>query len=156
MKLIPSTRNEHPWHDWVYIKWDGYDDLYPARIDMFLDLRNATISNEGNRPPEDCDSNQTEHSQNGFRHVFLEQKLYAVVWSTKAFQLPRHKVTEHHFPLQLADRINLEPHRRIVPVDCFVKPCFGFLNTCGQHKNGFDGTAIILKNRSKWANHFLS
>jgi hypothetical protein len=128
---------------------------------MFLDLRNAKISNEGNPPPPaDTDSTATasEHVHDGFRHVFLKNKLYAVVWSTKTFQLPRQKVIQYHFPLHLANRVDLEPRRKNVLVDCFVKSRFlGFLNTCGLHKHGFNGTAsIILKDRSEWADYFLS
>jgi hypothetical protein len=62
----PFYRNEHPWHDWVYIKWDGYEDLYPARIDMFLDLRNAKISNKGNKPIEDDNSTTLDHVHSSF------------------------------------------------------------------------------------------
>jgi hypothetical protein len=150
----PLYRNEHPWHDWVYIDWEGYDDPYPARIDMFLDLRDANISNSGLYDSE-AEETPDDQGRNGFRHVFLENKLYAVVWSTLSLELPRHKKTEHHLPLALAHRVDLEPHRRLVPVECFFKPCFGFLNNCGINGNNHDGTAIILKERSHWSHHFL-
>jgi hypothetical protein len=32
----PFFKNDHTWKDWVYIKWDGYSDPIPARIEMFL------------------------------------------------------------------------------------------------------------------------
>jgi hypothetical protein len=153
----PMYRNEHQWHDWVYIKWQGYDVPYPARIDMFLDLRTSDISNEPVTHDEDeIHDNTRERSRTEFRHTFLEKKLYAVVWSTKCFDLSRDKTTEHHLPLSLAYRVELEPFRRLVDVESFVKPCFGFLNTCGISGKPFDKTAIILKDRSIWAEQFLS
>jgi hypothetical protein len=90
-----------------------------------------------------------------FRHVFLENKLYAVVWSAKSLELPRNRSTEHHLPLELGFRIELEDYRRIVPVESFVKPCFGFLNTCGLSRLPFDKTAVIMKDRDTWSDYFL-
>jgi hypothetical protein len=151
----PLFRNDHPWHDWVYIHWEGYDDPIPARIDMFLDLRQSTISNV----TVDGEDNETEadrHEPIPFRHMFLEKKLYAVVWSAKSLQFPRNRSTEHHIPLKLGFRVELEDYRRIVDVDSFVRPCFGLLNTCGISRAPFDRTAIIMKDREDWVQFFLS
>lgn len=152
----PLFRNEHPWHDWVYINWEGYDAPYPARIDMFIDLRNANISDIRATTGDNDDDSGTAHAQHGFQHIFLEQKLYAVVWSAKSLDMSRDKTTEHHTPLNLAYRVELEGYRRIVAVDTFVKPCFAVLNTCGISRQPFDGTAIVMKDRADWVQHFLS
>jgi hypothetical protein len=32
----PLFRKDHPWFDWVYIDWDGYDDPIPARMTCSL------------------------------------------------------------------------------------------------------------------------
>jgi hypothetical protein len=151
----PLFRNEHPWHDWVYIHWQGYDDPIPARIDMFIDLRNAEISNVR----LDDEASNTSNNMNDpipFHHMFLENKLYAVVWSAKSLEFSRNKETQNHLPLKLGYRVELEDFRRIVDVESFVKPCFGFLNTCGISRLPFDRTAVILNGRDSWADHFLS
>ena len=152
----PLFRKDHPWFDWVYIDWDGYDDPIPARIDMFIDLRKARISNGPLSSAEDEDLSENDRPLSQFHHLFLENKLYAVVWSAKSLHLRRDLQTNHHLPLQLGYRIELERYRRIVPVESFVKPCYGFLNTCGlTDANAFDNTAVILKERRDWAKHFL-
>jgi hypothetical protein len=151
----PLYQNDHPWHDWVYIQWQGYDHPIPARIDMFIDLRRSKISNV--RVEED--GHETSDDDNDpvpFRHVFLENKIYAVVWSAKSLELSRNRSTEHHLPLELGFRIELEDFRRLVEVESFVKPCYGFLNTCGLSRLPFDKTAIIMKEKHLWAEYFLS
>jgi hypothetical protein len=152
----PLYQNDHPWNDWVYIQWDGYDSPIPARIDMFLNLRNATISNVRLEDDGSDTSGDDNNEPVPFHHVFLEHKLYAVVWSAKSLQLPRNRLTEHHLPLELGSRIELEDFRRIVAVESFVKPCFGFLNTCGLSRLPFDKTAVIMNDRKSWSDHFLS
>jgi hypothetical protein len=112
----------------VYIQWQGYDIPYPAKIDMFLDLRTSEISN--NRPSalehDESNPDTTEVANTGFQHTFLEKKLYAVVWSTKRFDLSRETKTDNHLPLNLAYRVELEPpFRRVVPVNSFMKPHYG-------------------------------
>jgi hypothetical protein len=151
----PLFRNDHPWHDWVYIHWEGYEDPIPARIDMFLDLRQSTISNVR---VDNEDNGREENTSNAipFRHMFLENKVYAVVWSAKSVNFPRNRSTEHHIPLNLGYRVELEEYRRIVDIDSFVKPCYGFLNTCGISNLPFDRTAVIMKDRDDWAEFFLS
>jgi hypothetical protein len=150
----PMYNNDHPWHDWVYINWSGYDNLYPARIDMFIDLRNANISNVPLQDPDHGNSDVNQNQQ-GFRHMFLEPKLYAIVWSAKSLDLSRDNTTLYHLPLSLAYRVELEGFRRIVAVESFVKPCFGFLNTCGISRVPFDKTAVVLKEKSEWSDFFL-
>jgi hypothetical protein len=146
----PMFHNDHMWHDWVYIQWQGYPDPIPARIEMFFDLTKAEISNANptEQPTDD------EYVIRDFRHQYLEQKVYAVVWSAKSLIFPRHKITNYHIPLNLAFRIELEDCRRIIPVESFVKPCFGMLNACGLEQE-IDKTAIIMKDRSLWSEYFL-
>lgn len=151
----PLYSNEHPWHDWVYIQWQGYDEPIPVRIDMFIDLRHAKISNT--RVQDDSsESGNNENNPAPFHHMFLEKNLYAVVWSAKSLEFSRNSDTEHHLPLKLGYQVRLEDFRRIVEVESFVKPCFGFLNTCGISQTPFHKTAVIMNNRNGWADHFLS
>jgi hypothetical protein len=152
----PLYKNDHPWHDWVYIKWDGYADPLPARIEMFFDLTNSEISNVdvNDELEPDADGND-QHHHRGFNHIFLEQTIYAVVWSAKSDTLSAAKTTDFHLPMNLGSRIELEEYRRIVPVSSFWKPCFGMLNMCGLSAN-FNNTAFVLKDRSDWADFFLS
>jgi hypothetical protein len=153
----PLFRKDHPWFDWVYIKWDGYDLPFPARIEMFFDLRKATISNVRLNTSDDHSVSSEEDAPASFDHVFLENKVYAVVWSARSLDFPRESLTDKHLPLQLAYRVQLERYRRIVEVESFLRPCFGFLNTCGLSEGGpFDQTAVILKDRCQWEDHFLS
>jgi hypothetical protein len=123
---------------------------------MFIDLRKANISNVPLTNDDDDDLSARERPPAQFNHLFLENKLYAVVWSAKSLHLRRDLQTNHHLHLQLGYRIELEPYRQIVPVESFVKPCFGFFNTCGlSEADAFDNTAVILKDRRDWAQHFL-
>jgi hypothetical protein len=149
----PMFGNDHVWKDWVYIKWDGYDDEpIPAHIELFIDLTGSEILNEN---PEENHSEDNPRYIRHFDHEYLENKVYAVVWSAKSQAISRQKITDYHIPLNLAYRVELEAGRRIVPVEAFVKPCFGMLNSCGlEHQ--FDMTAIILKQREQWADFFLS
>jgi hypothetical protein len=136
----------------LYIKWDGYEEAIPARIEMFIDLSSSQILNEN--PDEHTDGDDLGYIRH-FQHVFLENKVYAVVWSAKSLTIARHKVTDFHIPLNLGYRIELEPGCRIVPVEAFVEPCLGMLNSCGlEHQ--FDMTSIVLKPREQWADFFLS
>ena len=32
----PCYKNRRPWHSWVFIKWEDLDDVYPAKVFMFL------------------------------------------------------------------------------------------------------------------------
>jgi len=153
----PFFKNDHAWYDWVYLQWDGYPDLIPARIEMFFDLTDVNISNvdisQRHNISEHEDSNESQNVN--FRHVYLERTMYAVVWSAKSLTLPADKDTDYHLPLNLSYRVQLENFRRIVPVNAFVKPCFGMLNMCGLPET-FDHTAIIMKERTEWAEFFLS
>ena len=101
----PLYENEHPWHDWIYIEWEGYDEPVPAYIDIFLDLRNMTISNMIIR--NDSSYNEDDSNENDpitFRHTFLENKIYAVIWSDENISasscvLPKQKESKYHLPL---------------------------------------------------------
>ena len=151
----PSFKNDHIWHDWVYIQWDGYAEPVPARIDMFFDLTNSNISqSDPNQGGDEQNDDDNEHTIKNFDHQYLENKIYAVVWSAKSLTIPRHKLTEYHIPLNLAFRVEMEQCRRIIPVECFVKPCYGMINYCGIDQE-FDMTAIIMKERSVWPDFFL-
>lgn len=152
----PLFKNAHPWHDWVYVKWEGYDDPIPARIEMFFDLRSVDISNEdiNNRNESDSESS-VDRVPTFFPHMFLENKIYAVIWSAKSLDFSRANVTEHHLPLNLAYRVEMEEHRRIIAVESFVKPCYGFLNSSGLAM-AFDYTAVIVRGRETWADYYLS
>ena len=123
---------------------------------MFFDLRNVDISNEdiNNRHESDSESS-VNLVPTYFNHVFLENKIYAVIWSAKSLDITRAKVTEHHLPLNLAYRVEMEEHRRIVAVESFVKPCYGFLNSSGLAMT-FDYTAVIVRERETWADYYLS
>ena len=143
--------NDHLWHDWVYINWDGYADPIPARIEMFIDLTHSEILNG---TPFLSEENNDDMFIRDFNHQFLEQKIYAVVWSAKSLDISWHKVSKYHIPLNLAYRVELETSHHIVPVDSFVKPCYGLLNCCGLDEQ-FDFTAIILKDQVTWPDYFL-
>jgi hypothetical protein len=152
----PLYKNDHAWNDWVYLSWDGYPDPIPARIEMFFDLTNSEIA--------DVDISVTmQRHQNGddevddmaFRHVFLEQTVYAVVWSAQSLTFPAEKDTDYHLPLKLGYRVQLETFRRIIPINAFVRPCYGMLNMCGLNAD-FDNTAIILHDRAEWSDTFLT
>jgi hypothetical protein len=147
----PMYGNDHLWHDWVYIQWDGYAEPIPARIEMFIDLTHSEISNG---IPVDPNQDDIDNIFEDFDHQFLEHKMYAIVWSAKSLTIPRHKITSYHIPIKLGYRVELEPCRRIIPVESFVKPCYGMLNYCGLDEQ-FDLTAIILKDRASWADVFL-
>ena len=73
----PMFRNDHPWHDWVYIAWEGYDNPVPARIDMFIDLRNSEISNV--TIENENDSNNTNSEGNPIPFQFFLEKNY-MLW----------------------------------------------------------------------------
>jgi hypothetical protein len=151
----PFFKNDHAWYDWVYLSWDGYADYIPARIEMFFDLTNSEISNvDISQSPEESDGDAVNGNAS-FRHQFLERTMYAVVWSAQSLTFPSEIDTDHHLPLNLAYRVQLENFRRIVPIHAFVKPCFGMMNMCGL-PGTFDRTAIILKDRTEWADYFLS
>lgn len=151
----PFFKNDHTWKDWVYIKWDGYPEPIPARIDMFFDLTECEISNRNMSESMNEEEHNRETRENrGFLHVYPKQEIYAVIWSAKSLTLTDDKETDYHLPLNLGYRVELEEFRRIIPVSAFFKPCFGMLNMCGL-PGEFDNTAFVLKDRSKWADFFL-
>jgi hypothetical protein len=126
-------------------------DLMPARIEMFFDLTHCDISNTDIAEHD----NDTPDVDRPFDHTYLEETIYAVVWSAKSLTFPDEKITDFHLPMNLGYRVELEGYRRIIPVTSFRKPCFGMLNMCGL-PGTFDNTAFILKDRTEWADFFLS
>mmetsp|Transcript_11173 Transcript_11173/g.20915 ORF Transcript_11173/g.20915 Transcript_11173/m.20915 type:complete len:141 (-) Transcript_11173:183-605(-) len=130
---------------------------YTRKDRNVFDLSTSNISNvdmsqeKNNAADGDDDINAGNVT---FRHMFLEKNMYAVVWSARSLYFPHEVDTDYHYPLNLGYRVQLEDCRRIIPINAFVKPCFGMLNMCGL-PGEFDNTAIILKDRSKWAEFFL-
>ena len=145
----PHFNCDHPWHDWVYVQWDGYDEAVPARIEMFLDLRHSNITNERNGNDEYSNDDQN------FSNKFLERKLYAVVWSAISNDINQNKLNQFHLPLTIGYRVEMEVTRRIVPVESFCAPCYAYLNACGIGGQ-MDYTAVVLLTKQEWANEFLS
>ena len=48
IRAHPSYRSGIRWFDWIYVKWEGYDKLFPAKVLMFVSLGsvNGVISED--------------------------------------------------------------------------------------------------------------
>ena len=48
IRAHPSYHSGIRWFDWIYVKWEGYDKLFPAKVLMFVSLGsvNGVISED--------------------------------------------------------------------------------------------------------------
>jgi hypothetical protein len=156
----PCFQNERPWHDWVQIRWSVTDEPTPARIEMFLDMRNSTITHDNIpflNPDNDSDNTSQQNIPVLHRQQFLSKGIWAVVWSTKENNVPTRKraMMQKSPTLSLAYRAEMEDFYRLVDVASFEQPCFAYLNSFHNSRNNFDGTAVILYPTETWADKFL-
>jgi hypothetical protein len=151
----PYARNDRPRHDWVFIRWSEFDDPVPARIEMFLDLRESTIKfdNQHLVHPDALEEGENDIPLYHANKVLL-QSVYAIVWSASSNKCNRNDLTRYHINTSLCYRVKMEPFKRLVEVSSFEQKCFAFINSVGCSAL-FDSTAIVFHQNADWPQIFL-
>mmetsp|Transcript_14527 Transcript_14527/g.27339 ORF Transcript_14527/g.27339 Transcript_14527/m.27339 type:complete len:565 (-) Transcript_14527:3915-5609(-) len=152
----PYARNERPKHDWVLIKWSEFDDPVPARVEMFLDLRECNLKFD-NMHQIHPDRLLDGTNSIPFRHInkVLTNSVYAVVTSAESNKCSRNDVTPYHIQTSLCYRVMMESFHRLVEVSSFDQKCFAFMNNVGCGDDS-DNTAIVFHHTDDWPDIFIN
>lgn len=137
----PLYRKSAVWNDWAMISWAGGDQLLPARILMFISLKNCEIVANNDDP-------------------FLERKDYAVIHSVvdDDYVYRRNGNGQYALKSRIATRHVLERSYRLVPIEAIAGPAYVFANDAGKIEDElspYDHSIICLKDRSCWKDSFL-
>jgi hypothetical protein len=116
----PYFQNDRPRHDWVLLRWSEFEDPVPARVEMFLDLResNLKFDNKHVIHPDRIDEGTNDIPVNHVNKV-LENSLYAVVWSAMSSKCPDQHLNKYHLKTSLCYRVKMESFKRLVEVSSF-------------------------------------
>ena len=138
----PCYRKGNHWNDWAMIRWEGQRELLPARILMFVSLKNCEILANRNEP-------------------FLEQKDYAVIQSVveEDYVYSRDNVGRYVLKSRLAKRHSLERTFRLVGTESIASPAYVFANDMSKidgHLPPYDNTVVCLRDRNPcWKESFV-
>jgi hypothetical protein len=140
----PCFNNNRPRHDWVLLKWSELDDPVPARVEMFLDLRESCLKFDNMHliNPDKLDDG-TNDIPLLHENKVLENAIYAVVWSAVSTKCDTNLLNKYHLKTSLCYRVQMEGFKRIVEVSSFENKCFAFMNTVADGDN-YDNTAIVF------------
>ena len=130
----PSTNGEE-WYDWAWFRWNDEDTEkdVPARIYMFVDLRNVNIS-------------ELELNQKGF-----SKSIYACIRSLVDLPTQLHKGRKILFKSKLED---IPDKYRLIDVNSITASCYVIPNFVSIEDEIFEEW-IILENRYRWSEHFI-
>lgn len=167
----PSYRDNGSWYDWALVKWEGTDDLIPAKIYMFFELdpdstqylneidmiRNGTFD-AGNNVSSVILPASVRVDDNTEENDFIKQHRYwAVIHSAETSFLDQDEYpSEYHLCSRLTRRIKLENKKfRLIPVSAIRAPAYVIANYSLMESN-YDNTAIVFNHKETWAETFLS
>ena len=156
----PFYRSEDAWYDWVYVKWDGYDEPIPARVYLFFHLEGCDFETEDEVREDHGLSRRFTHealTTNNTKDFIQAYTYWAVVHSAVDCELQKTNYpSKYHLKSNIAKRIQMEDKKfRIVPLNSIVGPCYGILNHSNPNSE-FDNTAIIVKPPHTWAETFIT
>lgn len=164
----PSYRSHQPWNDWVYVDWgDQFDQHVPARLHLFLDTSDCTVISEResvlNRLEQNTQSDvnllplEAREPHNEATNYLRNHTKWAVVHSAESAEMSL-PPSQYHYQSRLSRRVRMEDKiLRIVPVECIIKPAFGFINHSNANpQKRYDNTAIIVGHPSTWGSFFLN
>jgi hypothetical protein len=151
----PYFLNERPRHDWVLLRWSEYEEPVPARVEMFLDLResNLKFDNKHVIHPDTIDEGTNDIPVHHVNKV-LEKSVYAVVWSAMSSKCAEQHLNKYHLKTSLCYRVKMEPFKRLVEVSSIESKCFAYMNTVGDAEH-YDNTAIVFHDVEEWSQIFL-
>ena len=150
----PHFRKKGEWFDWAYFNW-GHDIGYvPARILMFLDLSDCTISHDA--------AANTNHDmvQN---HIMadvpdihkLSKDKFAVIQSAKTKRAlhtdENTKLTDRHFDSKISFWVEMEQDYRLVPLSTLSSQCFAYDTIPYSDDDTKDNTALVIRPMSEWS-----
>jgi hypothetical protein len=151
----PHFRSERPWHDWVLVKWDEFDDLLPARVLLLFQICMGDIENYNIVGDAIVEHNST----------FLELgKNYALVETVTGEEFNyRYRIDvnrRYNLKSSIAVRYTLEKNLRLIEVESIESITFVVMNNIGtlgvtQEDGVEDKTIIMFRDRSLWENLFL-
>jgi hypothetical protein len=141
--------------DWVLLRWSEFEDPVPARVEMFLDLRESNLKFDNNHVihPDRIDEGTNNIPVNHVNKV-LENSVYAIVWSAMSSKCPDQHLNKYHLKTSLCYRVKMESFKRLVEVSSFDSKCFAYMNTVGDAEH-YDNTAIIFHGVEEWPQIFL-
>ena len=157
----PHFRRQGEWFDWGLFKWEGYDDLVPARIMMFLDLSECEIIHS--EQPLQENENQ-EQLPDGMMHDvprihYLDNEKFAVIQSVDTNAKERGQdgcaLTDEHFQSIIGTWVQLENKYRIVPLDTLDGPAYVVDSVPFSSDEEKDNTALVVSPMDEWPNLFL-
>lgn len=168
----PSYRDKGSWYDWAFIKWEGTDDLIPAKIYMFFELDPNTtqflnehdIDNSEFLLDTESDTSHTSmlpaslSDRNDNDSDFIRQHQYwAVIHSAEAPSIAEDDYpSEYHLKSSLSKRIKMETKKfRLIPISAITSPAYVMANQSLVGSN-YDNTAIVLDTKDTWAETFIS
>ena len=158
----PSYRSGKPWRDWAMLRWEVYEDSVPAKIMMFLDLREAKLMTRAQHkrfindkdpelPEEDWSSgssssnsdDESEESETGY----LDNGLWCIVQTARSPRAEERHFSRYHLSSRIATRVILEDNLRVLPIESIDGPCFVVTE---DSKPGNDQLAFVLDDTSMW------
>ena len=150
-----SNELEHKF-DWALVEWEGLEELVPARLCMFLDLRDCQIMNE----EEHCEFRSMFDSGVEFNdggdsvssdiHHYLSRSLWVVVQSCLTEEEAGQRCANSYcVPPKIATRYYLEQKWRLIPLETVMGPAV----CIDVSKDGID--IVHVHSKDSWKHHFL-
>ena len=157
LRAHPCYRSEKGWFDWALVQWEGHDELIPAKLCMFLDLRDCHVMNEDEHQ-EFCsmfdsgiDFNNEGNSVSSDVHHYLSRSLWVVVQSCLTDEEAGQRgMNPYRVPSNIATRYYLEQKWRLIPLETVKAPAFCIVVS----KDGND--VVHVHPKHSWKDHFLS
>ena len=162
----PNYRGKGIWCDWCLVRWEGIDQLIPARIITFIDLTNSKLMSEDDLNDmvawmEEEGIDQIPTPVNSRRTSYLSNEKWVVLQScmTDAEQIrsqnvATQNVSQHSLSSQISTRWRLENQYRLLPITCISSPTYcipiDILKESDEHCE-----YIQILDKSMWSCAFL-
>ena len=152
----PCYLIEEPWMDWALVEWDDSDDPVPAKIFLFLDLKDAKVMTH-NEHLDFCLEMRNGQGRRGVindgeDYPYLDNGKWAVIQTAMESEDLTQRVAGKP-PMKMCRRFHLEPKLRIVPIESVRDKAFCVLddpsNVCDNNLTGH-----YLRERGAWGPAF--
>ena len=129
LRAHPSYRSGIRWFDWVYIKWDGYDSTFPAKILMFFIASSKTKS------------------------TWKADDIMVLIQSTSSLD---DRIPQEMRNRLISKYYKYEKNLQIVPITTIDAPAFVIENThCSQDgKKTVCDNVIVVEPIDEWCQHY--
>ena len=156
----PSYRGGSEWHDWAMLRWEHLDQPIPAKICMFIDLKESQLmTNEEHNRFRRRNMQRTELNESDNEYIpnsyqYLTRGKWMVVQSALAIEDHGVRVAdEFRIPSKLSDRYYLEHKWRILPIESIEGPAYCFPVTSTVNKTQED--IVSFKTKDEWIKTFI-